>query len=165
MLFEKRFWQGIADDSVTVTFRRRRRLQVLAGRSYRTAAGIVDVVSVTVVEPASVTDADAIRAGYPDAATLLGDLRGTDAMPVHRIEFRRSSRPDPRAEVAADSDLSDGDVAGIERRLDRLDRASPPARGPGRRWSSSPTTRRPGRATSRRRWAGSGSRSRPTSAS
>ena len=124
MLFGKRFWAGIEDGSVTVAFRRWRRVHVVAGRPYRTAGGIIDVVSVAVVDSASITDADAGRAGYADAAALRADLRGPDELPVYRIDFRRSGRPDPRAELAADGALDEAEVAEIDRRLDRLDRAS-----------------------------------------
>lgn len=124
MLFDKRFWAGIADGSVTVAFRRWHRPRVLAGRSYRTAGQILDVVSVTEVDVGSVSEADATAAGYPDAAQLVADLRGDPGRLLYRIEFRRADRPDPRAELAARSRLDDADVVEITRRLDRLDRAS-----------------------------------------
>lgn len=124
MLFLKRFWPGIADGSVTLTFRRWRRPQVVAGRAYRSPAGILDVTSVTVVDPDEITDDDARAAGQPDAAALRADLPGEPGLPVYRIEFRRSTAPDPRAELAASDQLDDADLAEIDRRLARLDRAS-----------------------------------------
>ncbi|NED93701.1 hypothetical protein G1H11_00040 [Phytoactinopolyspora alkaliphila] len=124
MLFEKRFWVGVADGSITVTFRRWLRPQVLAGRSYRAAGTIIDVVAVDVVDLMAITDDDARAAGYPDAVSLVDDLRGDASRDTYRIEFRPSTKPDPRAALAADADLDDGDVAEISRRLDRLDRAS-----------------------------------------
>lgn len=124
VLFEKRFWAGLADGSVTVAFRRWQRPRVLAGRSYRTAGQILDVVSVTEVDVDSVSEADAAAAGYAGAAQLVADLRGDPGRPLFRIEFRRADRPDPRAELAARDQLDDADVAEIDRRLDRLDRAS-----------------------------------------
>lgn len=124
MLFEKRFWSGIADGSITVTFRRWKKPQVVKGRPYRTPGGIVDVVAVDVVEPAEISDDDARAAGYPDAAALVGDLRDGADRETYRIEFRLSEVPDPRAQLAASDDLDEGDVAEIDRRLARLDRAS-----------------------------------------
>lgn len=124
MLFPKRFWAGLVDGSITVTFRRWQRAQVLAGRPYRTPAGIVDVMSVDVVEPASITDSDARVAGFPDAASLVRQLPGDVDNPTFRIEFRLSTTPDPRAELAASADLTAEGVAAITRRLDRLDKAS-----------------------------------------
>jgi hypothetical protein len=123
VLFESRFWPGIADGSITLAFRRWRRLQVVAGRPYRTPAGIIDVVAVTSVDPTSISHSDALAAGYPNATALRADLRGPDELPTYRIEFRPAAGPDPRAELAADDDLADSDVAEIDRRLDRLDRA------------------------------------------
>lgn len=124
MLFQKRFWAGLADGAITVAFRRWQRPRVIAGRSYRAAGVILDVVAVTEVEAAAIGDDDAQAAGFPDAATLLADLPGDPSLPVFRIDFRRSQGPDPRAELAASDDLADADVAEIDKRLDRLDRAS-----------------------------------------
>lgn len=124
MLFQKRFWPGIADGSITLTFRRWERARVVAGRSYRSPAGILDVSSVTVVDPATITDTDARAAGFADAAALVGDLPGDPSHPTFRISFTVSRRPDPRAELAANDTLTEGDVAEITRRLDRLDAAS-----------------------------------------
>jgi hypothetical protein len=59
MLFERRFAAGIADGSITLTFRRWRRPQARAGHVYRTAAGRIEVDAVDIVEPWSITDGDA----------------------------------------------------------------------------------------------------------
>ena len=129
MLFQARFWPLIVDGSVTVTFRRWKRRQVVAGNRYRTGHRIVgrqmiEVDTIEVVEPASITDADAHRSGFPDAVTLRGDLRGDPELPVYRIEFHRVDEPDPRSVLAATADLSPAERSEIDTRLDRLDRAS-----------------------------------------
>src|SRR5262249_6590417 len=95
-----------------------------AGRRYRTPGGIVEVDSVDVVDPASITKADARRSGYADADTLRRELRGTDELPTYRIVFHLVDEPDPRAELAANDELTDDDVAALDRRLARLDQAS-----------------------------------------
>ena len=125
MLLERRAREGILDGSVTVLVRRWRRPQVVAGRTYRTAAGLVAVDEVTVVDADALTDADAVPAGYRTAAELRDDLRGTPGDPVYLLRVRPADGPDPRAELAAATDLSDADVAELDRRLDRLDRANP----------------------------------------
>ena len=123
MLFEQRFWGPIADGSVTVTYRRWKRPQVLAGRTYRTPAGRLLVTSVEVVDPAAISAADARRAGYADADALRAGLRGRPEDPVLRIEFTYDSTPDPRSLLAADAALDETAVAELTRRLDRLDQA------------------------------------------
>ncbi len=133
MLFQARFWPLIADGSVTVTFRRWKRRQVVAGHRYRTGHRIVgrmmiEVDAVDEVDPSAITDADARRAGFTGAAELTGQLRGDSALPVYRIAFHVVEEPDPRAVLAATDELSPDDRAEIDRRLDRLDRAA--AHGP-----------------------------------
>ena len=124
VLFEGSFWPGIADGSITMTFRRWKRRQAVAGNRYRTGGGIIEVEQLDIVDPASITDADARASGYPDAARLRADLRGTDDLPVYRLVFHRVDEPDPRAVLAADGALGDDDVAAIDARLARLDAAS-----------------------------------------
>ncbi|HEV7653345.1 MAG TPA: hypothetical protein VGP36_01225 [Mycobacteriales bacterium] len=132
MLLEKRARDGILDGSVTVLARRWRRPQVVAGRVYRTVAGRIAVDSVRVVDPATLTDADVRPAGYRTADELRADLRGVEGDPVYLLEVRLAEGPDPRTELAASAELTPADVAELDRRLDRLDRAA--AYGP---WTAS----------------------------
>jgi hypothetical protein len=124
VLFEKRFWPGIADGSITCTFRRWKKPQAAAGRRQRTAAGIVEVTAVDIVDVAGITDADALASGYGSADELRADLRGDASSPLRRIRFHIVDEPDPRAELAASTDIDDEERATIAARLDRLDRAS-----------------------------------------
>jgi hypothetical protein len=124
MLFEVRFRDAVQDGSVTVTFRRWKRCQAIAGHRYRTAVGMIEVDGVDVVDPAKITNADAKRSGYPSADAVRADLRGTDDLPVYRVRFHAVHEPDPRDELAASAELSAEDVVEITKRLDRLDRAS-----------------------------------------
>lgn len=124
MRFTKQFWPGIADGSVTLAFRRWRRPTVVAGRPYRTPGGRVEVRSVNVVDPAQITQEDADRAGYSSAEEIRSQLRGDPAWPVYRVEFRLLREPDPRKVLADTADLTADEIAEIDRRLDRLDRAS-----------------------------------------
>ena len=124
MLFSPRFRDPIASGDVTVTFRRWKRSQAIAGHRYRTPAGMIEVEAVDLVDEDDITDADARASGYPDRAALLADLRGTPGMPVHRVRFHAVHEPDPRSVLAATDDLTADDVAAIDARLERLDRAS-----------------------------------------
>src|SRR5262245_23499937 len=125
VLWEARFWPLIADGSVTVTFRRWKRPQVVAGRRYRTPGGIIEADDVSFVAPETITTRDARRAGYATPDDVRADLRGDMALPVTRIAFHLVEEPDPRSELASTSALTAEDVADIDRRLDRLDAHSP----------------------------------------
>ena len=124
MLVQARFREAIASGAVTLTFRRWKRSQVVAGNTYRTAAGRLVVDAVDVVDPERITDADAKRAGFSSRAELLRELRGANDLPTYRVRFRPAVGPDARSLLAATVTLSDDEVAELRRRLARLDRAS-----------------------------------------
>ena len=148
--FYKRYWEPIARGEITVAFRRWQRPMVVAGRRYRTAGTIIEVDRVDLVDPGDVTDDEARAAGHTDAASLLTDFGDRDGFPLYRIHFHLAEGPDPRARLAEDDSLSDDDLAAINLRLERLDRAS--THGP---WTNdvlrlieanpSPSCPRPGR--------------------
>jgi hypothetical protein len=124
VLFEQRFWEPIARGEVTVTFRRWKRRQAVAGNRYRTAMAIIEADAVDIVRVDDITDDDARAGGFHDRESLIGELRGTPDLDLYRVRFHVVDEPDPRATLAADAALSDEDRAEIDRRLDRLDRAS-----------------------------------------
>jgi hypothetical protein len=109
---------------VDLLFRRWKRLQAVVGNTYRTAAGRLRVTAVSVVDPAELTDEDARRSGHPDVEALRTALRGDPSLPTYRIAVIAAEGPDPRSVLAGDDALTDDHVAEIDRRLDRLDRAS-----------------------------------------
>jgi hypothetical protein len=129
MLFKGRFWRGLADGTITLTFRRWRRAQARAGGTYRTPAGLLQVDDVRVVDPATIRAADAKRAGYASVAELRRELgEGDDTGgAIYRIELRRVG-DDPRIALRSDARLTPEQWVELARRLERLDRAS--TRGP-----------------------------------
>ena len=127
MLFKQRLWAGMRDGSITVTYRRWKRLQAKVGGHYRTGAGLLQVDAIDVVDDASFTDDEARRAGYPDRATLVAELDRYPDGDLYRIAFHHVG-DDPRHALREDAALSDADHEAIAARLARYDRASP--RGP-----------------------------------
>lgn len=123
MLFPARLWPGLADGSVTVTFRRWTRPRARVGAHHHVPPGVIAIDAVDVVRAGDITDADARRAGARDAADLRDDLGLDDDESVHRVAFHFAG-PDPRRVLAADDDLTADAAADLRARLDRLDRAS-----------------------------------------
>jgi hypothetical protein len=74
MQFTKTFWPGLADGSITLTFRRWKRCLVVVGNRYRTPGGRIEV---DVVAVSSVTDDEASRAGFSDVYAMLDQLPRT----------------------------------------------------------------------------------------
>lgn len=143
MRFLKRYWQPIAEGAVTMAFRRWKIQQVLAGRRYRTAGGIIEVDEVGTVDGSSITDEEAKAAGHADAAALLSNLPERDGLPLYRVRFHVVSEPDPRTLLADNDLLAPDDIVQINLRLDRLDRAS--SHGPWTRQVLEAIAANPGR--------------------
>jgi hypothetical protein len=123
MLFKVRFHAGIVDGSITRTFRRWKRLQVVPGNRYRQPFGEVEVVSAEEVAERSITGRDAELAGYGNRDELLAELAKYSAGTLYRIEFRFAGA-DRRIALRQKDDLSKTDIDALMRRLNRLDKAS-----------------------------------------
>jgi hypothetical protein len=117
--------RGVADGSVTLAFRRWRRQDVQPGQVFTTAAGLVRVGAVTVVAADAITDDEARLAGWPDAERLRKRLAPDGE--TYRVELSYAG-PDPRVALRESAELTTDDIEAIDRRLERLDRAS--AHGP-----------------------------------
>jgi len=114
---------GVADGSVTLAFRRWRKQDVAVGSQFVTVSGVVRVDAVAVVDAAAITDGEAVAAGWPDAGRLRKQLDKVTEGETYRVELSWAG-PDPRIALRESADLSDADVAAIDARLERLDRAS-----------------------------------------
>ena len=117
--------QGVADGSVSLAFRRWCKQDVVPGQVFTTSSGLVRVEAVTVVDAEAITDDEARRAGWPDADRLRRRLAPEGD--TYRVELAYAG-PDPRIALRESDSLTPEDVAELDRRLERLDRAA--AHGP-----------------------------------
>jgi len=126
MRFTKPFWDGIADGSITVAFRRWNRPTVVAGRPYRTGGGRIEVTAVEEVDIDDINDASVRASGHGSLDELLQFLSSGDGVDrrLYRVEFRVLNEPDPREVMANDDNLDAAAVAEITARLNRYDNAS-----------------------------------------
>ena len=124
MQFDQRNRDAILAGVVTLTFRRWKRRQAVAGNRYRTSLGMVEVDSVEVVAPADIDAADARAAGCASVDELLEQVGGDPSLPLYRVAFHVVHEPDPRDVLASSGHLDAHDLATLDARLDRLDRAS-----------------------------------------
>jgi hypothetical protein len=123
MLFKVRFYGGIVDGSITRTFRRWKRLQVVPGNLYRQPFGEVEVMSAEEVDERSITTRDAELAGYRSREDLLAELAKYREGTLYRIDFRFAGA-DRRIALREKDDLSQPEIDALLRRLSRLDKAS-----------------------------------------
>jgi hypothetical protein len=134
VLFTADAHAGLASGAITVTFRNWQRPQAKVGGRYRVGDVTLLVDDVRQVRLAEIADEDARRAGAEDRKAVLARLAaprrgryGGGPPPVQdpdarvwRIEFHRVE-PDPTPSPAEQSDVTDADLAELDRRLARLD--------------------------------------------
>ena len=130
MLFQRRFHAGLADGSITLTFRRWATPRVKVGGVYRCQPiGLLEVDRIDAVRLGDVTEREAKRAGFEDRASLVEFLgrhgKGalTSATSVFRVELHHAGADD-RAPLALAAELSADDLRGLAGRLDGMDRRS-----------------------------------------
>ena len=124
MLFSASAWPGLADGSITVTFRTWAKPQAKVGGRYRVAGMLLEATDVRQVPAGSLTDGDAVAAGEADRAALLARLRHPRPdTAVWRVGLRYVGIDD-RIERRAVDTLTDDDIAALRSRLERLDRGA-----------------------------------------
>jgi hypothetical protein len=112
----------IVGGEVDLAFRRWHRPTVKAGGTLNTAVGVLAIDAVDVVDESGIGVDEARRAGYGSVEALRKDLaRRTDGA-VYRVRIHHVG-DDPRIALREDADLDADQLATIEARLDRLDRA------------------------------------------
>ena len=88
MLFSAAAWPGLADGSITVTFRTWTRPQAKAGGRYRIAGMLLEATDVREVAVGTLTDTDAAAAGEIDLPTLLQRLKNPGLGTGYRLSPR-----------------------------------------------------------------------------
>lgn len=83
------------------------------GQRFTTSAGVVQVDAVDVINPAGITDAEAVLAGHPDADTVRKRLAGEETWHTYRVTLSYAG-PDPRWALRESADLTVDDIAAIE---------------------------------------------------
>lgn len=124
MLFSVDAWPGLADGSITLTFRSWTKPQAKIGGRYRVGGMLLEATDVRQVTAGSITDDDARRAGAASAADVLRRMKvGDPDQPVWRVALAYLG-PDDRIVRRNDDDLPAEALAELRGRLDRLDRRS-----------------------------------------
>jgi hypothetical protein len=123
MLLPPKVVAGVVDGSVTLAFRRWREQDVKPGAEFRSAGSVIRIEAVEVVDPAAISDEDAVLAGLKDAADVRKRLAPDESWSTYRVTLAYAG-PDPRIALRESAELTDEDVAAIDARLARLDRAS-----------------------------------------
>jgi hypothetical protein len=115
VLFKASQLDGIADGSITLTFRRWDAPRVRAGSRQRTSIGVVEFDSVERVD--DLTDEEAQRAGWASREAVIKQFAARSG-DLYRIELHLAG-PDPRA-VLRERKPTAAELADLRRRIDRM---------------------------------------------
>ncbi len=124
MLFKREALDGIAGGKITLAFRRWKRPTVKQGGRVRTAAGVVRIGGIGIVDPAKLSGADAAMAGFASPDALKKMLGRDNGDPVYRIELD-GIEPDGRAMLRDKETPTEAEWNLIEARFTRWESAKP----------------------------------------
>lgn len=122
MLFRTKDLEAIFAGRCTLAFRRWKKPTVKPGGAVRTQLGMVGIDSVEAIEPGSVTEADAVAAGYKDRAGVIAMFDAQEGT-CYRIRLHPAG-PDPR-DALREAEPDAADLKALATKLQKLDKAAP----------------------------------------
>lgn len=122
MLLPPKVAQGVREGTITLAFRRWRRPDVRPGSRFRTPAGVIEVEAIDAIDPLRIDHHEALAAGHADADSVRRRLAGEADWPTYRVRLRWAGE-DPRIALRGDDALTEEDIAVLDSRLERFDRA------------------------------------------
>jgi hypothetical protein len=123
MLFTAATLRGLTEGRVSCTYRRWEVVRPKVGSRFTTSAGVVEVTSIARADEEQLTEQDAAEAGFDSVADLIKWCRAKGNGDLYRIGIALAG-PDPRIELRRTNNLETADVAALNAKLDRMDRAA-----------------------------------------
>jgi len=123
MLFKQKDLDGIKGGSITLAFRKWKKLTVGSGSLIKTSVGVIKIISTKEISLNEITDTEAQNAGFASAQALIQLLEGQKEGAIYRIEVAFDSE-DPRVELREKASLNDEEFESIKAALENLDKFS-----------------------------------------
>lgn len=123
MLFKQKHLEGIKSGTVALAFRKWKKLSVAEGSLVKTSVGVIKIGSIEEVSLDTISDAEAVLAGFKSAEALVQLLKEQKEGVIYKIAVSFDSE-DPRIQLREKYDLSDEDFAEIQEALLNLDKQS-----------------------------------------
>ena len=123
MLFTAATLRGLTQGRVSCTYRRWEVVRPKVGSRFTTSAGVVEVTSITRADEQQLTERDAAEAGFDSVADLIKWCSAKGNGDLYRIGIALAG-PDPRIELRRADNLDAADIATLNAKLDRMDRAA-----------------------------------------
>lgn len=142
MLLKRAHLEGIVAGRISVAFRRWKRPTVKAGGFLHTQLGVLAIRSVRKVEANEITAKDAARSGFGSLGALLKLLNAKTGGALYRVELGFAGE-DPRIKLRQRSEISEKEIGGLKKKLDRMDASS--RQGPWTRQTLGLLAKHPGK--------------------
>lgn len=123
MLFKQAHLQGIISGEISLAFRKWKKPAVNKGSLINTSIGVVAITGIREYPISSITEADAIAAGYKDLKALHTEINKIPEGILYRIEVSYHSE-DPRIKLREQTSISSEALTAITAKLARLDQYS-----------------------------------------
>lgn len=123
MLFTAATLRGLTEGRVSCTYRRWEVVRPKVGSRFTTSAGVVEVTSIARADEQQLTEAEASEAGFDSAANLIKWCTAKGRGDLYRIGIVLAG-PDPRVALRRSDLLAPAEVAALNTKLDRMDRAA-----------------------------------------
>jgi hypothetical protein len=123
MLFSAATLRGLTEGRVNCTYRRWQVVRPKVGSRFTTAAGVVEVTSITAAEEKQLTEQNAAEAGFDSIAALVKWTSAKGQGNLYRVGLVLAG-PDPRVALRATDHLATADVSALSAKLEQMDRAA-----------------------------------------
>jgi len=123
MLFKQKHLEGIKSGTISLAFRKWKKLSVAEGSLIKTSVGVLKIVSIEETALSKITDQEAVAAGFKSASALVQLLEEQKEGAIYKIAVVFDSE-DPRIQLREKYDLNDEDFEEIKEALLNLDKHS-----------------------------------------
>ena len=123
MLFTAATLRGLTEGRVNCTYRRWEVVRPKVGSRFTTAAGVVEVTSITAANEKQLTERDAADAGFDSIDGLLKWTSAKGRGDLYRVGIVLAG-PDPRVALRHSDHFTPADVSALNATLERMDRAA-----------------------------------------
>jgi hypothetical protein len=120
MIFKLSHLEGIKAGKITLAFRKWKKPTVRKGSRIKTEIAVVEILDISEVSLADITDRDAVNAGFKNLESLLTTLDTRYEGTVYKIKVHYYSE-DPRIALRENTALTEKDFELLKRKLERLD--------------------------------------------
>ncbi|MCE6991913.1 hypothetical protein [Dyadobacter sp. CY323] len=123
MLFTMKHLNDIKSGKISLAFRKWKKPGAKSGSRIQTGIGLVEITSFAECGRETITEQDAVQAGFRDLKSLLAVLDKVAEGTIYKIGVKYFSE-DPRIDLRQKMEITDEEFEALKEKLDHLDKGS-----------------------------------------